>query len=393
MKYIFSCLLSFCSLLSFSQETTEVFAKNEDVNDEKVIAFGQRFSDSFYEEDSTFFMDNFNLDSFAKKVMSINEEVSENIAVKKFNSIFKDGVFFDKLHLFPQSIRKAIKEDASYGIVNYYYHLDERKYHLLFRMYSENIGVNYHDYQLSFENEEFQLQDVFVYTTGQYLSETYQDFYQLSIPSKDTKITRQRLRSLVFIRMYKNLIKMKRYDKAFNLIQNLKGEFTEKRIYHIIKIDIASKFNRVFHMQAIDELLKKFPNDPTTKLMAIDYYVMLKDYNATMQLLDELKETTEDDFIEYIRANAAWQFEDYELAEKAYAEIIKEYPNFENAKLNLLYLYDQLEKHEDNIVLLNRMIESEEYLKKDLIEYIDDTSNEFINLPNARIYKRWKRKK
>ena len=121
----------------------------------------------------------------------------------------------------------------------------------------------------------------------------------------------------------------------------------------------------------IDELLKKFPNDPYTKLMEIDYYVMLKDYNATMQLLDEIQQNTEDTFIEYVRGNAAWQFKDYELAEKAYANTIIEYPSFAEAKINLMYLYDFLEKHEDNIVLLNRMIENEEYDKKDSDDWRD----------------------
>jgi len=393
MKITFSFVLFLCSMVVFSQESDEVYAKNEEANDEKVIALGQALADSFYEKDSSFFMDNFNLNGFAEKVISINAAVSEDNVMEAFNTAFRDGLFFDKFHLFPLNIRIAINNGASYSIVNYYYHLDERKYHLLFRMYSESSGLNYHDYQLSYEDGEFQLQDVFIYSTGQYLSETYQDLYQLSIPDKNIDVNRERLKSMVFLGQYKNLARTKNYQRAFNLISNLSGEFTKKKIYYITKIKIASQINQVFHLEAIDELLKNFPNDPTTKLMAIDYFIMLKDYNTTMQLLDEIQGTTEDIFIEYIRGNAAWQFEDYEVAEKAYANTIREYPNFENAKLNLMYLYDFLEKHEDNIVLLNNMIENDEYNKKDLIDFIDDESNEFIHLPNASIYNRWKKKK
>jgi hypothetical protein len=46
-----------------AQKTTEVYAKNKPANDEKVIAFGQRLAKSFYEEESTFFLDNFNIQS------------------------------------------------------------------------------------------------------------------------------------------------------------------------------------------------------------------------------------------------------------------------------------------------------------------------------------------
>ncbi|MEM6685712.1 MAG: hypothetical protein AAF617_08000 [Bacteroidota bacterium] len=393
MKFAFSFLFLLFGMLVFSQEMDALRAENKDVNDEKVIALGQRLADSFYEDDSSFFMDNFNLESFAKKVISINEKISENEIIDEFNSAFRDGVFFDKFHLFPLNIRAAIKNGTSYSIVNYYYHLDEQKYHLLFRMYSEKSGLNYHDYQLSYEDDEFKLQDVFIYATGQYLSETYQDLYQLSITSEDINVNRERLESMTFLALYKKLARRKNYKKAFKLINTLKGEFTKKKIYFITKIKIASQINQVFHLEAIDELLKNFPNDPTTKLMAVDYFIMLKDYNATMQLLEEIQGTTEDVFIEYIRGNAAWQFQDYEVSEKAYANTIREYPNFENAKLNLMYLYDFLKKHEDNIVLLNSMIENDEYNKKDLIDFIDDKSNEFIHLPNARIYNRWKNKK
>ena len=397
MKYIFSYFLSFfCYMMVFSQETTEIYAENEFSNDEKVVEFGQRFADSFYEEDTSFFMDNFNLQSFAEKVVSINEKATKENAIKKFNAVFKNGIFLEKFHKFPEDIRAALARGASYSLVNFYYHLDERKYHLLFRMYSDNGGLNYHDYQLGYEDEKFHLNDVFIFTMGEYLSDTYQDLYELTIPGKDTKDTetnKERLKGMVYFARLKILLNTKKYKEALELTHNLTGDFTEKKIYYTTKIKIASKINNVYHLEAIDELLKKFPNDPYTKLMEIDYYVMLKDYNATMQLLDEIQQNTEDTFIEYVRGNAAWQFKDYELAEKAYANTIIEYPSFAEAKINLMYLYDFLEKHEDNIVLLNRMIENEEYDKKDLIDFIDDKSNEFVNLPNARIYNRWKKKK
>jgi thioredoxin-like negative regulator of GroEL len=380
-----------------AQKTTEVYAKNKPANDEKVIAFGQRLAKSFYEEESTFFLDNFNIQSFAKKVVSVDEDIEEKDVLKKFNQIFKHG-FYIKFEAFPQKIKNSIAKGASYDIVNYYYHLDERKYHLLFRLFSENGGLNYHDYQLSFDekDESFQLADVFVYTVGEYLSETYQDLYLLNVPSKDPSdiaTNKERFKSAIFFTRYNSLINNEKYEQAFNLINKLTGEFTKKKIYFITKINIAAGMNKVFEMEALDELLKNFPNDPTTKLMALDYYVMLKDYNAVMKILDDIQATTEDTFIEFMRGNAAWKFEDYELAEKAYANTVREYPNFENAKLNLMYLYDELEKHEDNIVLLNSMIESNDYDKKDLIEFIDDKSNKFKNLPNAGIYNRWKRKK
>ncbi|WP_420573955.1 tetratricopeptide repeat protein [Kordia sp.] len=395
MKYIFSLLLSFCFCFTFAQETSEVYAKNNDENDQKVIEFGTALMNSFYDNDSTFFLDNFHTESFVAKVMQKDDETMKEDTLSAFDKSFMKG-FLSKFKIFPENINKSIQNGTMYNIVNYYYHLDEKKYHLLFRMYSDEEGLNYHDYQLNYIDGDFKLQDMYVYTTGEYFSDTLGNIYRLSIPpedSTDTEANRAQLKSLFFMTRYQSLINNEQFEKAFKLINNLEGSFREKKIYYIMKIQVASQINEVYHMEAIDELLKKFPDDPTTKLMGIDYFVMLKDYNATMQILDDLRAATEDDFVEYIRGNTAWEFKDYEGAEKAYSYIAKEYPEFEGAKLNLLYLYDTLERHEDNIVLLNMMIDSEMYAKKDLIDFIDNKENEFIHLPNAEIYNRWKEKK
>lgn len=394
MKYFYCLLLTFCFGTITAQETKETYAKNTDANDEKVIAFAKKLLASFYENDAQFFVDNFDIDSFASKVISeVNEENSSK-SIRNFNKGFIKG-FKNKFSQFPQKIITDIGKGSSYDIVNFYYHLDEQKYHVLFRLYNDEEGLNYHDYQLQYFDGDFKLQDMYVYTTGEYFSDTLRNLYELSVPteSTDTEYNRERLKTMLFMTRFQTLIGNEKYKQAFNLINNIEGEFKEKKIYYIMKIQIASAINEVYHMEAIDELLKKFPDDPSTKLMAVDYFIMLKDYNSTMKIIDDLGEATEDDFVEYIRGNAAWEFEDYETAEKSYAYIIKEYPDFENAKLSLLYMYDFLNKHEDSIVLLNSMIDSEVYTKKDLIEFIDDEESEFKNLPTATIYKRWKEKK
>lgn len=393
MKYSFSLLLTLYCAFVFAQESAVGKLKNNEKNDEKVTAFGTDLLSSFYEEESTFFADNFYLEGFAAKV--IQEEKDSKKILKKFNKSFKAG-FFDQFKKFPNNIKASIDNDASYDIVNYYYHLDEQKYHLLFRLYSENEGINYHDYQLTYIDDKFQIEDIYVYSIGEYLSKVLYSVYQLGVPDaygSDTESNRNKLKSFLFMMRYKSLISNKKYKPALNILNKLEGEFTESKLYYGLKVQIASGINEVFKLEAIDEFLKKFPNDPSTNLMAIDYYIMLKDYNTTMRILDEIKEVTEDDFLEYIRGNTAWQFEDYETAEKAYTFIVKEFPNFEGVKVDLIYLYDHLEKHEDNIVLFDRFIENDVYSKQDLIDFVDNDSNELKHLKNAKIYKRWKARK
>lgn len=391
MKYIFTLLLSCCFSIIFAQN----FAVNDSINDAAVIKFGEQLQHSFYEKEASFFVDNFDKDGFAEKIVLSAKETNDNKKIKRFNTSFKIG-FFNGFDVFPLKIIESMENDNSYDIVNFYYSDVEKRYHLLFRMFSDEEGLNYHDYQLNYINEKFLIEDLYIYSTGEYLSETLRQLYLMSIPKeymKDIDISKERTGNIFFIVQYKQLVEKKEYKKAFDLLNNLEGDIKNQKIFYTLKIQVASEINEVYYMEAIDELLKKFPDDASTQLMAIDYYTMLKDYNSTMSALNALQEATEDDFVEYVKGNIAWEFEDYEGAEKAYSYIMNEYPNFEMAKISLLYLYDFLEKHEDNILLLNKMIDSEEYTKEDLIEFIDDKTSEFVNLPKAAIYTKWKEKR
>ncbi|QHI34736.1 hypothetical protein IMCC3317_00800 [Kordia antarctica] len=395
MKYIFTILLTYCFSSMYAQDAILNYAENDTINDNAVIDFGKKLQASFYEKETTFFLDNFDKDGFASKIVLTDEEIANSKDLKAFNGSFKKG-FFSKFDAFPTKIIESMENDNSYDIVNFYYSEDEKKYHLLFRMFSDEEGLNYHDYQLNYVNNKFLIEDLYIYTTGEYLSDTLRQLYLMAIPKnymEDINMSKEQISNMVFIFGYKNLVAKKEYKKALDLLNNLKGDIRNQKIFYILKIQVASEINEVYYMEAIDELLKKFPDDPSTQLMAVDYYVMLKDYNATMGALNQLQEVTEDDFVEYVKGNMAWEFEDYEGAEKAYTYIMNEYPNYQMAKINLLYLYDFLEKHEDNILLLNKIINSEEFSKQELIDFIDDKENEFINLPNAAIYTKWKEKK
>lgn len=398
MKHIALLFLILCMSTSFSQNSQEPslnFAVNDTINDSKVIAFADLLQTSLYELDTAFFMENFDGDSFANKVILNDEESLKKKDIQVFNKAFKVG-FLGEFDIFPTNIVKSIKNDASYDVVNYYYDELESKYHLLFRAYSDDDGLNYHDYQLNYVNKAFKIEDIYIYTTGEYLSDTVKQLYMLNLPRTFVDgISQKEKRSntILFFHDYTELLGQEKYKEAYNLLSNLEGEIKDQKVIYIMKIQVASAINEVYYMEAIDELLKKFPEDPSTQLMAVDYYVMLKDYNATMAALEALENATSDTFVQYMRGNLSWEFNDYEGAEKAYNAIMKEYPDFEAARLNLLYMYDEAKMFTSCITLLDDFITNDFYTKQDLINFIDDTSNELLNIPKAEIYIQWKEKK
>lgn len=397
LTFLFSILFSIASFAQNEKaDTTVNYAVNDTINDAKVIQFGKALEAALYDGDHAYFMKHFDVDEFSKKVMLSEEETSDNKKLKKFNETFGKG-FFSKFDMLPKKIIDDIKNNgSSCDIVNYYYSEYENKYHLLFRVFSEGSGINYHDYQLSYKNNEFLIEDLYIYTTGEYFSETLKQLYLSSIPQSffsDSEKNKSTVANLLVILRYKRLIKDREFKKAYKLLSDIKSDLKDQKLIYILKIQTASNINDIYYMEAIDELLKKFPDDPSTKLMAIDYYIMLKDYNGVMTSLKALRDATEDDFLEYLKGTTAWEFQDFETAEASYKYVVKEYPNFITAKINFLYLLDELKKYEDCISLLDSLITDEYYTKEDLVSYIDDDENEFINLPKADVYIQWKKEK
>lgn len=397
MNYTASLFLILC-MISFAQNSHEYpsgFAVNDTINDAKVIDFANKLQNTLYKLDPSFFLDNFNSVLFTSKVI-MNDSVSlKNKGIQIFNKAFENG-FIKKFDAFPAKIIETIKSGASYDVVNYYYDTFEDKYHLLFRTYSENDGLNYHDYQLNYTNEKFSIEDIYIYTTGEYVSDTIKQLYMINLPKtliENMDYTERRMNSILFFYEYKELMEQKKYKEAYNLLSNLEGNIKNQKVIYIMKIQVASAINEIYYMEAIDELLKKFPNDPSTQLMAVDYYVMLKDYNATLAALDALQTATNDSFVTFMRGNLSWEFNDYKSAEKAYKATMQEYPNFENVRLNLVYMYDEAKMFEPCMKMLDDFIAKDYYTKQDLINFIDNTTNKLQNISTAEIYLKWKNKK
>ena len=398
MKYLASLCLILCMMTTFAQNIEEFsvnFAVNDTINDAKVIAFANTLQTSLYKLDTKFFLESFDSESFADKVLMNDEESLKNKDIQAFNEAFKNG-FLKKFDIFPVKITQSIEKKASYDVVNYYYDELEKKYHLLFRTYSDNDGLNYHDYQLNYVAKKFKIEDIYIYTTGEYLSDTIKQLYLINLPKTYVDGIEEkgnRWNNILFFYSYQKLITQEKFKEAYDLLSNLEGDIKEQKVIYIMKIQVASAISEVYYMEAIDELLKQFPNDPSTQLMAVDYYVMLKDYNATMAALDALETATSDTFVEYMRGNLSWEFNDYEAAEKAYKATMQEYPDFEAARLNLLYMYDEAKMFEACIAMLDNFIANDFYSKQDLINFIDTTTNELKNIPTSEYYKEWKEKK
>jgi hypothetical protein len=80
MKPIAFLFFILCTTPFFAQNTAEIeanYAVNDTINDAKVIEFANLLHTSLYEYETTFFLENFDSETFAEKIMLNDEQTND----------------------------------------------------------------------------------------------------------------------------------------------------------------------------------------------------------------------------------------------------------------------------------------------------------------------------
>ena len=141
--------------------------------------------------------------------------------VHEFNAGFFTG--FSRNFNFGEMLVAQKSEGGSYEFIRAYED-GKNNFHLLFRLYGE--GLNYHDYLVKEINGELKIIDMFIYMTGEYLSDTYRTYYK-SILDKSNVLT-------------KDLNEVTVYQDALKLIEvkELNGAGKSKEAYKVYNLSL-----------------------------------------------------------------------------------------------------------------------------------------------------------
>ncbi|MEM9920671.1 MAG: hypothetical protein AAF990_21415, partial [Bacteroidota bacterium] len=118
-----------------------------------------------------YFLRNFNDSIFLSGIL-FHKKDNENLT--SFNKGFVRG---NAMKEFMGQVLKNIERGAYYNFVNYYQD-DVGNYYLIFRYFSQSDGINYHEYLLEvMPDGALAITDIYVYITGEFLSETIRGVY------------------------------------------------------------------------------------------------------------------------------------------------------------------------------------------------------------------------
>jgi len=380
-QLLFNCIFFLSSILCIGQ-TGYSKIDNTSENDFKVKVLGTRLSNSYTSGNNQMFLNSIILDRFYPKV--ILHDI-ENKKLSKFNKKFKNN-YTNRITSFPNELISSLKNGDFYNFVSYHFDPVDKTYHLIFRYYSEKHGLDYHDYRILEQQGKLIVDDIFVYSTSQKLSETLKLFYLSEVP-KNYLSNFSKKPEYKYILMLKNFVDASNTNdlkKAYKHITLLNKSLNYKdRFTAMLKLELSREISDEAYFESMEDVLSHFTIDPSTNLSAIRYHYLNKDYEAVFKSINSIQNHTNDTFLDFEKGNLSFAAKNYESAAVFYKNMIENYPNFHLPKFSLLVIYEEEQQYKKAIHLLDIILNTSTYKKATLKNKVKEqlpmisASNEF----------------
>jgi len=382
-QQLFTYFFILGSIICLGQNTYSKI-ENTQENDLQVKHLGTQLSTSYSNGNQEVFLKSISPNRFFSKVIL---QDLENKKLTKFNKKFKT-LYNSKITSFPLEMINSLKEGDFYNFVSYHFDPLDKTYHMIFRYYSEKYGLDYHDYRVLSNGKELTIDDVFVYSSSQKLSETLKLFYLSEVPKNYiSSITNKD--EFKYILMLKNFVDAKNNNdlqKAYKHISILnKALHNKDRFTAMLKLELSRSISDEAYFESMEDVLASFTIDPSTNLSAIRYHYLNKDYEAVFKSINSIQNHTNDTFLDFEKGNLSFAAKNYESAAVFYKNMIENYPSFHLPKFSLLVIYEQEQAFKKAVHLLDIILNTSTYKKNTIIMKVKKqlphlkASNEFKN--------------
>lgn len=387
---LFLLLLSNSTLL-FSQDLTMVETEENDI---KVHELGLLMQSAIVDNNSQDYANAFDLNYIKGRLT--NDKV-KNKKQKDFQQGFTIGLL-KSTKTFGEQIISAVENGAYYDFISYRYDQEAQTYFALFRFFDEESGINYHDYRINTINGEPKTIDLYIYLTGEYLSDTFDRIFRISMLNLNSP---NEVEDGVNLDDFSNLISAIGHNgkgelqSAYDALEAIKGDLASEKFVQLIKIRIASQLDFDKYILAIEALKAEHEYDPTIYLTLVDYYLAKEEYDRAYDLIDNLQLETDDDFLYYFKGNLEYKRQNFENAENFFTYMMENYADFFQGYGGYVMAVTQQKKFDAAIIALEKLVDME-FDRDSLIQFIEEPDendlNEFDLLVASEAYKNWKMK-
>ena len=372
------------------------YVSENDENEAKVYELANAIEASIHQGKSDEYVKYWSKKAFGQRVKDKMEITKSDDFIEGFLEGANKG-----LERIPNELIAQYNDDAYYDFVSLRYEILEQTYYMLFRFYSDDEGINYHDYRVCIVDGAIMFSDIYIYLSGEHVASTVARLGLSSIPKKsfknlfgllDKKVNTEGLSHLVKAKQYANSGDFK---KAYEELLKTDGDLKNDKFFLMMKSQYALGFDIEIYKSAMEEMIKMYPHDSTLHFQYIDYYTALEDYDKALGYLNNLEQETGDDFLKLMKANLYYYKGDTEQAIENYQYIIDNYDYF-YAYSCLLTIRVEKEEYDSAVGILSSLINSG-YDKDTIIEFVeeDDENGENILAPlmKTEVYKKWKKEK
>ncbi len=380
--YLIPIFIFINSIFLCAQKNTAFI--NSSKNDTIVKNIGINLSLSFKKNNINLFKKYFETDNFIKK--NIIQE-KNNKTLTKFNNKHKNELI-KKINSFPKEICNDIDHGDFYNFVSYHFDPINKSYHLIFRYYSQVYGIDYHDYKLIKKNNQIIIDDIYIFSLSQKISEVLKLYYLGELP-KNILAKNKKSEDFKYTLMLKNFIDSKNnneLEKAYKHITLLNNSFNKKsRLTAVLKLKTSENLNEEAYFESMEDIIENFNKDPSINLNALNYHVQNMDFDNAYKCIINIENYTNDTFLDFEKANLYYKSGDFDSAKFYYENMVKNYPFFHLPKFSLLTIYEKTNETDEAVKLLNIILKTSNFEKTEIIKKVKEqlplisNSSEFNN--------------
>lgn len=395
IKYLYIICLLFFSPLALALEAIECNCKSvkeTEANDKKMEELATYIETSFHNESTEGFKEKFDLDAFTALVFA-DLELDKP---KAYIDGLKSGVssISDKLS---QEILEKIINGSYYNLINYKYDIQHGTYYFTFRLYSSDTGVNYHDYKVCSDGKILKFSDIYIYLTGEHMSSTLQRVLQTNLTKEKSVFSAfglNKKQNMDYVVESRKLTDVGKYEEAYELLTNIKGDFAKDKLILLLKSSYASMFDEKLYEEILGKFAELYPKDPTLYLKQIDYYILKENYTKAFEKIDKLIFETDDSFLNLIKANLYAELSDFEQAEQYYKYVCDNFFGVFEAQIGYMVALSHLGKFEEALEVTKKLLDEEGYDRTELLAFLEekepDGTNALEAFVNSELYLNWK---
>lgn len=293
--------------------------RGQPVSEAEAMALATALQSSVDAQDANGFASHFDWEAFGKLVLS--EFEGDNAEARGLRSGFAKGISAAG----PRIAGQIFKQLADGGTYTFLRSLDRPEgRRLLFRLRTAENAINYHEICLARRAKGVCAVDLFVYASGERMSQTMQRIMLAALPPDQRTLwasvsgsAKRSLQRVMSLKEMTEAFQRGEAQRTLDMYQALPRELQQEKAIQLIRVLATQKIDETAYAAALDEYLAAFPADPSVHLMSIDAHFLAKRFDEVREAIDRLdKQVGGDPYLQIMRGNTLVLEGKLDLAEK-----------------------------------------------------------------------------